>query len=38
MGKDKRETGVARVLSLRCPALYKELFNELFFLPKGRHM
>ena len=28
MGKDKCETRVAKVLSLRCPDSYKELFNE----------
>lgn len=38
MGKDKCETRVARVLSLRCPDSYKELFNELFFLKKGRRV
>lgn len=36
MGKDKYETRVARVLSLRCPDSYKELFNELFFLKKKK--
>lgn len=34
MAKDKWETRVARVLSQRCPGLYKELFNELFSFQK----
>ena len=36
MGKDKCETRVAKVLSLRCPDSYKELFNELFFSQKRK--
>lgn len=38
MGKDKCETRVAKVLSLRCPDSYKELFNELFFSSKKEDM